>query len=859
MRVAGSALLIGLVALGATARAGTAKISSGPTAARDGGETRISFAVDAPADVDVSILDSSGKVVRHLAAGVLGAEEAPPAPLKAGLAQELSWDGMNDFGETSRGGPFKVRVRAGMGVKFGRMIGQNPMAIGKVLYVATDADGNVYLYCLAGGVGPMKQMVVLDGEGNYLRTLLPFPADLPAGRVSPWARADGRSLLPTNRNSLGPEFYTNADLTLLRSADARGVILTDGRRIYRIAKDGGAVDGTFVHGELWPPKGEIHNGGKAPVYLTPSPDGKYLYLSGPFSSNSYTGHKYNPKFPPGQVYRMEIGKGTMKPFAKLPTDIPIPPNRGRNGLRAPLADVAVDKSGRVLVCHAEKGAVMVLDESGKVVGEFPVPGPKMIVIGPRDGAVYVLSVQRGSRKLLKFAGWKSKTPAATLDLGSDRSRVSGMALSAGKGAPTLWITGLRGGLVKIADKGETLAIAGDLRELIKGPRLNNADRIAVDRETDAVYINDAWTTCRRFDGLTGEGGQSVEFERGAGATDMTIGPRGHVYVQSGPKYSGPLGRYGRDLKPAPYKGTGTHLLSKYIYGRYHPWGGFCEKGIGVGRDGSVYINHMYSFARYYLGGFGPDGRPLAGSYLKGQVGAKTPKQKKNPGYPESYDSAVIGPVPSSGGGVRVDSRGRIYMGFGIHPVKYAPPAGYEKDSLYLRGTGCVIRFGKEGGEWYRTSGKGSRPRNGKAGLEMNAGNFFAGADRYYPGLGPISGRHCDTPTAAKQGCCVCRGPRFDLDMFDRLYVPNAITNSVRVLDNSGNLICEFGGYGNFDSLFVPEGADGGKPICAGPEIPLGWPVGAASSENHVYVSDMLNRRVARVDKTWAAEKTVVVK
>src|SRR6516165_4369174 len=90
-----------------------------PTVTAAGKGFKIAFVVSAPTDVEVAVLGADGKVVRHLAAGVLGGTIPPPEPLKAGLAQEILWDGTDDFGKPATGGPFKVRVRAGMDVKLG--------------------------------------------------------------------------------------------------------------------------------------------------------------------------------------------------------------------------------------------------------------------------------------------------------------------------------------------------------------------------------------------------------------------------------------------------------------------------------------------------------------------------------------------------------------------------------------------------------------------------------------------------------------------------------------------------------------------------------------------------------------------
>jgi len=109
------------------------------------------------------------------------------------------------------------------------------------------------------------------------------------------------------------------------------------------------------------------------------------------------------------------------------------------------------------------------------------------------------------------------------------------------------------------------------------------------------------------------------------------------------------------------------------------------------------------------------------------------------------------------------------------------------------------------------------------------------------------------------GGCVCRSPRFDLDAYGRLAIPNTCTFDVRVLDNAGNEICSFGHYGNFDSQWVPEDSKDGKPLLATPEVPLGWPLSAGASEKKIYVGDLYNRRVVRIDKRFAAEETCEVR
>src|SRR5689334_3459219 len=123
LRIAASALFSLLITCSVCA--GEAVFTAKPTVAVAGEKTTISFSVAAPIDVEISIVDAKGETVRHLAAGVLGGKNPPPPPLKAGLTQSLEWDGKDDFAKTAGNRPFKVRVRAGTGVKFGRCLGEN--------------------------------------------------------------------------------------------------------------------------------------------------------------------------------------------------------------------------------------------------------------------------------------------------------------------------------------------------------------------------------------------------------------------------------------------------------------------------------------------------------------------------------------------------------------------------------------------------------------------------------------------------------------------------------------------------------------------------------------------------------------
>jgi len=118
----------------------------------------VSFAVKGFCDVTVAVVDGAGKVVRHLASGVLG-KNAPAPFQKNSLSQTVFWNGKDDLGRYSREpGKLKIRVMLGLQPEFDRVLfGASPHSLlGGVWGVATGPDGayvftkNERLYDLCG-------------------------------------------------------------------------------------------------------------------------------------------------------------------------------------------------------------------------------------------------------------------------------------------------------------------------------------------------------------------------------------------------------------------------------------------------------------------------------------------------------------------------------------------------------------------------------------------------------------------------------------------------------------------------------------------------------------------------------------
>ncbi len=251
------------------------RLLAGPTVQRAGKATRISFELSAATDVAVAIVDAGGRIVRHLAAGVLGPN--PPAPLqKDRLAQTIEWDHADDFGRPVPPGRYRAVVSAGLKPAFqlaipidkdnwwyqdptptakgldierlpdpqlGKTIGH--FSWGSINYMAVDR-GNEELYIQTrhvydGRTGNKVRELQLSGP--VLSTLSKVPN---SGEVFP-AGADG---------PLPPELAASRQGGLL--------YMTGPNELWRFSRDGkriefSALDRHFVP-ELWGAHSNPHRG-----------------------------------------------------------------------------------------------------------------------------------------------------------------------------------------------------------------------------------------------------------------------------------------------------------------------------------------------------------------------------------------------------------------------------------------------------------------------------------------------------------------------------------------------------------------------------------------------------------------------
>ncbi|HOX07061.1 MAG TPA: hypothetical protein PK280_11725 [Planctomycetota bacterium] len=801
-----------------------------PAAVKKGEATEVSFAVSAPTDVEVAVLAADGKVARHLAAGVLGGKNPPPEPLKAGLAQEFSWDGKDDGGKPAAGGPFRFRVRLGMTTKFGRILGSSPYTGEMAWYgwtgLATDHEGNLYVK-MTSAVWEKHdavpwQLRKFDKGGKYVKTLLPYaPSTEPA-------KAPAFKLIDAGDGLLTPAHTSLLDVTLFRLGNGLYNKVVDGSVVFvdneKAVLTFHKVDGTNAMKVV--PMRTSPDKLKWAKWITPqvafSPDGKYAYYSN-LANTPYDGKKpsdIDPAFPQGRIYRQDLSAAGSNPEKFYDLELPdfekqkywMPSAWDK---KSAAAGIAVDAKGNIFVCDLVNQEVVELSPEGKKLSAAKVPWPDRIIVNSKTGDRYVVSraVSRGGvppAELLKLSGQGADAKvAAKFPLKGAIGQ--SLALDESGAVPVLWLGGGTE-VLRLEDRGAEFALQGGS---LLNPSKDNISFVCygeVDAEAELVYVTSSTGPIWRYNGETGEGGLLP-----IKGLDVAVGPGGtvHTWGETG-SYGGPVARYTRELKPLPAAATGKNTYGS-LYGR----AGRGNNAPGMAVDNRGWVYAMGGFNHCVVYAYDADGR-LADFERKARADWLD-KQKEVP--------VLISHVVDRGGSLRVDSKYNVYvLEIGL-PKGFTPPKGFEKDPYYTGGTGTIYKFTPKGGEF----------RN----LNDHAVGEVVGAVQTYPDCGPNSGGNLT------ESCCHCMRPRFGLDGYGRLYIPNGITYKVSVRDNADNELTRFGGYGNYD-------AQGPKSTEPKPEIPLGWPVFAQPSEKYIYVGDGLNHRVVRVDKAYAAEETAAV-
>jgi DNA-binding beta-propeller fold protein YncE len=852
------------------------KFTAKPAAAKAGDRVKIEFAVDRETDVAVFIEDAKGQVVRHLAAGVLG--KNAPAPLKPGLAQSVEWDGKADWGKPAPAGPFKVRVALGLGAKYDKVLASDPQNIGGPKALAVGPDGTLYVCASAGAALPnwgTERIAALDRDGKYLRTVLPYPANLKKEEVAGYGVYDlaGR---PAPLWKCIPQRRFHSGLSPRKG----GMAVTPGGVILKFS-DAGTLSAIGIRGDAaWGAEGgpkllALQRLRTGRTFVCASSDGKRAFVTG--LADQRPGKKpEHVSF--ASVYAVKLPeRGPGEPLFGKPEE----PGKDDAHLGEDPRGVAVDGKGHLLVADFRNDRVVVIAEAdGKFVGQFSVPKPDGLGIDPKTGAVYVLSLTKGgSGELVKFSGWKEPKEVARMPVasGGNPDFPPVMAVDASASPVLVWLGTDGGQLIRVEDKGATL----EGKPVGSGGKFGSlafegieVDRCRPDRE---IYVRCAAGTYGgngdywRFNEPSGEW-TKVNFpgSGGVGGTCIVPGPDGIIYA---PAYSHHILRYTRDGKPAPWPegnvGYPAEALGKD--GKPQKWTG-PKHGI-YGPVSMVYMTHTLGV------------RPSDGHFFffdPGHPGDRPHKMLRE--YtPEGRlvsEDPIIWKASDNCVGPKFDQGGNIYVAEQVKPVGEAYPEEFVKAFGKLELTpkgersneakplqdvvgtmyGSIVKFSPKGGMFHFDSGSsgGGNPYKGEPKLDpaLKTENYasYYGA-RLYPLK--VTGAEWVRMGISHQCLhyCNCENTRFDVDEFGRVWYPDLGRFRVGVLDANGNELARFGGYGNAESC-GPESKD---QALAEPELAFAWLIGVGATDRYAYMGDSLNRRLLRAKLVYAAEETCEVK
>jgi DNA-binding beta-propeller fold protein YncE len=862
-----SVVLAGTIAAAEAPPAFTKK----PTASKAGDKVRIEFAVDRPTDVAITVANSEGGIVRHLAGGVLG--KNAPEPLQANsLTQSLEWDGKDNSGKPATGGPFTVRVRLGMKPEFDGFLMHNPDGCGEISTVAVGPGGTLYVFhkdgTANGNMGGHK-IKVYSRDGKHLKVLLPFPADIASEKVKgtgAFQTAEG-DLVPHVHNWETLSFYPDnvgvrgRDMPELTcpAVDSRGRVywLVKGPCLLAVDADGGIPYESFLGPRLLPEIKDLRLAGDNSQYWSERPclavsgDDKHVYFAGLSRGSG----DYKSAQPLPCVFRVSADRrGGAEAFAgKLGQ-----PGKDRELLTAPRG-LAVAK-GLLYVADPPANRVVAFKESdGSFAGAVAVENPQVIGVDPSSGAIYVCAytgIQTADLVKLSGLGGKELYRLALPRTGwSPNAGIHRIAVDASTKPVRIWLPYIYNNparLSYIEDNGEKFEAKGDPRskELwAEGPR-----DLTVDRVHGEVYIKANGNKAYRVDDRTGAIKDVIDPTRVAGGTvlasQLVPGQDGNLYVFT---WNKGLWRLDRQGKPLNWDGLNTHSIQ--IEGM------MCFQMRYLALRPFAPTNEVYIIGTAdYLTKNPKD----AGKFLTLNVIGQDGKTKRTVIW-----QCLNGAIP------RLDARGNIYIADLVKPVDRSypeffdgklppPPKNTGGGDLFWNSYmyGSIIKFPPSGGIiWHQKDLPKSCVGQPPAELLAKPKVPFKRHYAFEPHLtGEIQGalwtRFGYAPYSAHMSGntshCMCEGSGFDVDPFGRVFFPNLGQFRIEVIDTNNNPITTFGKYGNEDS-----GGPGAR--VKKPDIPLAWPVYVAVSDERAYVADTVNRRVVRVKLNYLAEQACPVR
>ena len=366
-----------------------------PAVSRNGDQVTIRFAAKGLCDATVAIEDAAGRIIRHLASGVLG-EKAPVPFQKGSLTQAVVWDGKDDLGRyVDDKDALTVRVSLGLKPVFERTLFWSPhKRIGDRPPLMAPVEEGVVAF---DGLG-VDHVRLFDHQGNYVRTIYPFPADRLDRVVGlRWQTfpQDGQrlplkdgfvqgSLLTSGTSGMSDAEKHQGGIAATAMAAHGNRIALVYDRLNRLATDG-TTGGLPLAGPKTGFEGRISKDHKDTLLVGPtsaafSPDGRWLYLTGHIWTWLVGG--WNPQsgwF--NVVLRLEFAKDDdAQVFLGSPKQWET--GTGHDDFKMPTS-VVCDAQGRLYVADYLNDRIQVFDADGKFLKTLAASRPASLQLHRR--------------------------------------------------------------------------------------------------------------------------------------------------------------------------------------------------------------------------------------------------------------------------------------------------------------------------------------------------------------------------------------------------------------------------------------------------------------------------------------------
>jgi DNA-binding beta-propeller fold protein YncE len=372
------------------------EFTSPPRLTRAGDRVDIYFESKAFCDATVAIEDANGKIVRHLASGVLG-DNAPEPFEKNAKKQHVVWNGKDDFGVyMDDKNALTVRVSLGLKAKFEKNLHYYPMPDFCDKPVVRAGPEGIFVYNSSNN-SVWDWLLQFDHDGNYVKTVYPFAAnklDKIKGLDWTYAWPEDRKIpvkQPTFRGTLLPfttgifDFLPNVgDLTI-----RNGWVTMLGRPLMARLNVDGTTQGQNLAGpSMYLTTIKRSSGKSFPRRAAASPDGKWIYLTRAIADAGPTDPgegSLMAKLMDHAVYRVPAdGSSEPQVFIGEPTK-----SGTDNAHFDKPTGIAVDPQGRIYIADWENNRIQVYAADGKFVQTIPQRGVADIAIHQKTGEIYV--------------------------------------------------------------------------------------------------------------------------------------------------------------------------------------------------------------------------------------------------------------------------------------------------------------------------------------------------------------------------------------------------------------------------------------------------------------------------------------